>query len=526
MSKTVRLGYEIGTGTAVDIPIGHMVITGQSQLAGKTTALEGLVERSGVQAISFVTKRGEGSFSNARRIDPYFRERADWQFVEAILESAMNQKMRFERAWIIRAARGAHTLADVRKNVAELSAKAKGGMNADMYMLLGEYLDLVVPLIAKLPVVHTVHFWAGLNVMDLQTYPTELQGLVIRSVLEWIYDHEKAVVTVIPEAWEFIPQTRGSPVKMAATALVRKGAGLGNFLWLDSQDIAGVEKTILRQASVWLLGVQREANEIKRTLEHIPAGVKKPRADDVANLTLGQFWACVPGRVVKVYAQPAWLDDADAQLIATGQMTVQEVRRAAPPKRVEQQSEDEMSKEDVQQILERLDRQTEANERSTAVLEKLVGLFERGVKVEAAPTGKLRPTIPTDDEAQAEGHRAAQGLESIYAYVVARLKKEAPTLLKLLTVKSEINVEVELQQVTMDASTLRGRLATLVARGFFDKGAGGPEVLAELKRLGGGTGDRANYSRELGWLTEKGFLTVEANGWQSVDGMKVNIKRK
>jgi hypothetical protein len=32
-------------------------------------------------------------------------------------------------------------------------------------------------------------------------------GLVIRSVLEHVYEHESDVVTVIPEAWEFLRST-------------------------------------------------------------------------------------------------------------------------------------------------------------------------------------------------------------------------------------------------------------------------------------------------------------------------------
>jgi hypothetical protein len=168
VSKTVRLGFEIGSGEPVDIPIGHMVVCGQTQLSGKTTTLDALVERSGRAAVAFVTKRGEAALHGARTIPPYFRERADWRFVESIIESDMRQKMRFERAWIVRAARGAKTLSDVRANVSELSAKSKRGMDADIYMLLGEYLDLVVPLIAKLPAADSVALEPGrLSVMNL-----------------------------------------------------------------------------------------------------------------------------------------------------------------------------------------------------------------------------------------------------------------------------------------------------------------------------------------------------------------------
>ena len=51
---------------AVEIPIRHMAVTGQTQEAGKTTALEALIARSGLRAVTFVTKRGEGSFAAGR----------------------------------------------------------------------------------------------------------------------------------------------------------------------------------------------------------------------------------------------------------------------------------------------------------------------------------------------------------------------------------------------------------------------------------------------------------------------------
>jgi hypothetical protein len=122
--QAIHLGFEVGSGKAVEIPCRHMVVTGQTQEAGKTTTLEALISRSGLPAVAFVTKRGEQSFRTGpsgrapiRRIPPYFRERADWQFVASVLEATMRERLKFERAWIMRASKGAKTLADVQENV-------------------------------------------------------------------------------------------------------------------------------------------------------------------------------------------------------------------------------------------------------------------------------------------------------------------------------------------------------------------------------------------------------------------------
>src|SRR3990167_7597963 len=98
----IHLGYEVGTGNKVEIPLRHLAVTGQTQLSGKTTTLEALISRSGLRAVAFVTKRAESGFQNAHTIPPYFRERADWQFVRSILEATMRQGMKFQTSWIVK----------------------------------------------------------------------------------------------------------------------------------------------------------------------------------------------------------------------------------------------------------------------------------------------------------------------------------------------------------------------------------------------------------------------------------------
>jgi hypothetical protein len=330
-SRNIVLGFEIGDPNTpvVEIPLKHMAVTGQTQEAGKTTALEGLIARAGLKAVTFITKRGEASFVGARRIDPYFREQADWQFVASILEASRGEKLKFERAWIIRASKGASTLADVQRNVRKAMETAKG-MSADVYLTLDAYLDVVVPEIAKIKWAPGVDLRDGVNVIDMTGLSIEMQHLVIRSTLRWVLNREKNTVVVVPEAWKFIPQGRGTPVKLAAEEFIRQAAAMGNYLWLDSQDLGGIEKQILRSVPVWILGVQRETNEIKRTLDNIPAGFTKPKPADIATLELGQFYACWGRHAVKTYAQPAWLSDREAMQVAAGEVPIDAIRSIEP----------------------------------------------------------------------------------------------------------------------------------------------------------------------------------------------------
>jgi hypothetical protein len=68
VAPAVHLGFEVGSGTPVVLPLRHLAVTGQTQEAGKTTTLEALIERSGCRAVAFATKRGEGSFRKSRTI--------------------------------------------------------------------------------------------------------------------------------------------------------------------------------------------------------------------------------------------------------------------------------------------------------------------------------------------------------------------------------------------------------------------------------------------------------------------------
>lgn len=501
-SKTVRLGFEIGTGTPVDIPIRHTAVTGVTQEAGKTTALEALITRAGLQAVTFVTKRGEGSFAGARRIDPYFREQADWQFVASILEASRGEKLRFERAWIIRASKGARTLAEVHNNVRKAMESVKG-LSADVYLTLDAYLEVVVPQIGRTHWASTVRLQAGVNAMDLTGMPVEMQHLVIKSTLDWVLQNGKDTVVVVPEAWKFIPQGRGTPVKLAAEGFIRQGAALRNYLWLDSQDIAGIDKIILKSVPLWILGVQREANEIKRTLSNIPAGVKQPKPADIAHLGLGEFFACWGRHCVKTYVQPVWMSDVAAINVAAGHMPV-------PPQPLQKyvEKENTVTKEEA-----------DALRAENADLKQKIADLQRQISHLPAPLKSLESAAPAMPAALA-GPLVLD--DALYQEIKGRLAKEAPGILKLLTVKPEIEVTVERKTINLDETKPIGRVAKLIAEGFFDSPISPNAAHVELQRLGKGT-SKPNVYTICDNLAAMGFLTKEASGYQAVEGMKVNI---
>jgi len=536
---TIPLGFEVHAGGPVAVPLKHLAITGQTQEAGKTTALEALITRAGVRAVTFVTKRGEGAFVNARRIDPYFREQADWQFVASILEASRGEKLKFERAWIIRASRGARTLADVHRNVKRAQEKATG-LSADVYLTLDAYLEIVVPQIARVTWAPALRLSPGVNAMDLTGLTVELQHLVIKSALDWILEHAADTVVVVPEAWKFIPQGRNTPVKLAAESFIRQAAALQNYLWLDSQDLGGIDKTILRSVPVWLLGVQREANEIARTLANIPAGVHKPKAADLALLGLGEFYACYGKYAIRTYVQPAWLSADEALEVALG--TRPALGRAWRQRIVTlDQQEDTVNKADA----EALQRDNDALRRENAQLrERLEQLEERGAHAARGSRDAAVPARHADSVRQSGTHRAGDNAaavapragaaapgapvgdaalvdETLYQAIKARLVADAPAILEIVLAQPEIEITIQRPRLQFEEHSLKWRIVRLLRDQLFK---GEPlscgQIRSALKRTGPDA-NTANIGRAMADLVRAGIFTDEGSGYRPVPGIPV-----
>lgn len=319
---------------AVSIPLHHTVITGLTQLSGKTTTIDALVSRlpEDFTALVFQTKRGEIAFHGGREAQPFYRANVDWEYVQSLLEAAMNERLKFERSWIIKATKGAETLRQVYENIQEARTGPRvRGLDESVYTNLAAYFEKVLPELEANPFAEQLSLQPGVNVMNLGHLSEQLQSLVISSCLEEIHDSYKDTVVVIPEAWAFLPQARGNPVKWAAQHVIRQGAANGVYLWLDSQDVTGVDKAILKSVGNWFLGRQREVNEVKRVLAQLPVpSSARPKAEEVMTLPIGHFFVSAGDFCKKVYVQPSWLDDNGAFSVATGLTSPSAVQTEEP----------------------------------------------------------------------------------------------------------------------------------------------------------------------------------------------------
>ena len=622
---SILLGFEIPTGRRVEIPDeGHAAFFGQTQLSGKTTLIEAITYRapSTVKAVAFITKRGEGSFLTARTIPPYFSEPTNdpeqplWRWVSAILEASQQRKLRFEESWIIRACeepRHAKSLADVHQNIKSLlegqgdyfqktkkkrvwhwARKPVTGITHGVYTSLKAYFDIVMPQLERMPYTKTLDLEPGLNVMDLREYSMEAQGMVIRSVMEYLYRHERNTRVIVPEAQDFVPQGKNSPVKMACETMVRKGAADKNFMWLDSQDMAAVDKVMLRAVSILGCGVQGEAHEMGRAIAHLFGVATKLTPRDIGSLKIGQFFLRLAGgEVTKVYVQPAWMEsEVHARAIAMGQESVTSARQILkkfkeerendaednqvgkaeyysdhvkaessnpPPQSIhnEQRDDDPANQVppgngdrihpegsgDIGQGDQRCDPNDGVDEmwkenydELRAMYTDLLVKYERLVSSSKGQGSSLENAGAT--RPPAEGSGAGNGaktplpapgpdwyskhdLETIYHHILARAAKD-PGILQLLAAKPELRVTVQRTVIELEDTTLAGKCARLIYKGFFKSPMGVAATQKELRRLGSDQ-PTTNVRRALEKLNEQGFLTAEADGYQAVEDMKINL---
>jgi soluble cytochrome b562 len=545
MAEQILLGFEVPTGNPVYMRLHHTVVTGMTQLSGKTTTLEAIINRSGERAIAFKTKRGESGFNSYHEIPPFFVERADWRYVQSILEATMRERMRFERSWIIKASKGAKTLREVYNNVAELKKKARqDSLSESVYTVLEEYLKIVIPQIDKISFTTDLRPQDGINVMDLTAMSVEMRSLVIRSVMEHVIENLDHVIIVVPEAWEYLPQGRSTPVKWFAETFIRKGASIGNYLFVDSQDVAGIDKAPLRQCDNWIMGRQREIHEIDRLRDTI--GKKFASEEEIRQLPLGTFFASIGDDLKKVYVLPVGIDEGIGVRVAKGELSPEAVKELLKLRVREENDEmyrelyekEKLARDDIEKKFR------ETNESLETALKKLNG--QEGIKkclsdAEAALEKALKQNREYEEkfkdfERQVfELKNKLDGTEKA-GEAAAKLKEALTELLEIspdaVATKPDTAIRLNLksEEVTVQVTPIERVLEVDASKGFPGKIL--QVMLTDLNdQEWVTTVDISKALGERGWDRSKDsvrldFLRMEKDGLVVKEGTKYRLPKK
>jgi len=372
---------------------------------------------------------------------------------------------------------------------------------------------------------------AGVSVVfdlfDLHMSKADWRKIVTAAVRTMLHENHDLRHIFIEEAAEFVPQRVLDGVVYAEIEkLARMGRNSRLGYTLINQRSQEVSKAILELCENVFLHRQRGSHAIQavdKWLQVADAAERRKIVKSLPDLPRGQCWAWLggdtpqPPTLVKVPAKNSLHPDAralrgDASAPKARPVDVAEFvarmqrinHETAAPK--PKPKDAEVTKEEADRLLARnaeLERQVAAMQRQIDELQRASRpQSSDGVATVAAPIGDL---------------------DAIYQEVKRRLSAETPALLRVLAVKPELEVRVERRTVQADGSSLKGRIAQLIADGFFDEGRSQSNTRTELKRRGSEP-NFGNLSREMGALHKDGFLVRESDdSYHAVPGMKVNI---
>ncbi len=450
---------------------------------------------------------------------PVVSHNTDWEYVAGILEASRNERMKFERFWIMRASKGAESLRIVDKNCVKLMEDEKeGGLAYSMYYQLHEYFKNILPELESWNLGDNFPaLTEGINVMDLGEMSDGVQMLIIESCLAHILKGEKRVITLIPELWKFSPEGKRSPVKEHLDRLIRQGAAGKNFVWFDSQDMANVDKGPLKQCYTWILGLQTERNEIKHTLDQINVPKKaRPTTDQIASLSLGQFYLSTPKGVKHFYAAPIWLPAERAIQVAKGELASDQkeisdfkesyesgvqTTQSATKTTVRIQSIARAEESDEDRFLTRIDFAAHlAEQRKNSVSHEEFITLRDSVAALSAKIGDLQRATAQQGEA------------------LRRLEERKPAA---ATVSSQIQIDDSrmLLSITdhkdphpLSTKNLEGKIAYMVYKILEGKASLPWEIAKAAADTRGWTINPKNFKRDCGGLLESGVLVMTDDG--------------
>jgi hypothetical protein len=380
-----------------------------------------------------------------------------------------------------------------------------------VYEKLAAYLEIVIPELEKWIFSDRLELSEGINVMDLSGMRLETQHLIIASTIEYAFANLDHVIVIIPEAWETIPQSKMTPVKWVAQQFIRKGAALGNYLWLDSQDIGGIDKTPLRQCDNWLMGRMKEAHEVERILKQL-LGMKVAAAE-IQTLPLGHFYAAIGNDVKKVYVLPVGVPESVGVDVARGIRTPESVRDNFLKRKVmevddlvwkekyeeERRKREEIEKEFTRQV-ERLS-ELKAKEKINGTLQEIAEKYvsREEYKATADENFAFRQHLEQDKaiiERLGKENAVFAKLKEALAEIMLTTSNISDVSVGLQRTMTIIGVQPVEKNVTVNTEIIRGKILALAQSGFLNAWHGLGDIYNTL-------------IEKFSWTVAKSSLQVE-----------------
>lgn len=503
----------------VEIEENHIFICGKTR-AGKSKLMEALIDRSNMRFLIIDAKKKRDYQSFDADIPLYIEELMDPLSVKNLIESTKGMSMSGQFAELGR-------LVEFSNNWEELieNAKEKQEQNK-IHPVVKDRLKvielLLIDLVSEMNMhdfVDSVELPQKINVMNISMLSAGLQQVVVSSTINYIHEHEENIVIVIDEASRFVPQSSSSACLNDIVRLIKEGAASKRWLWLSDQTITGVNKDVLKQMEIWILGKQRELNEAKRTVNQIPFSKSMGiRAEDIQTLRVGQFLVVGELWSKKVYAQPLWIDEDLAKQVALGEVDVKTVRDLEHKKT--QDSEEEMWKEKYEELQSKLKAE---RKQCNAEIEELEQKLE-DLKTREDKTSELRQEIADlkeklnkknmNLETFAEFKKLIQKvfMPELPDFESLKQEIEIPEGIQVNTEQPQLTVVKTLKPITVTEGDLIGKIAILYAKGKLGTDWVSSGTVDELLNQHGWNYTPVSIRANLDDMTQWGFLEKRKAG--------------
>jgi len=335
----IHIGFEKGTGKRVSISLQHTIITSITRW-GKSTTLAHMTESlpPDYKIFCFDVKRPRDFEGIGQEIPVYIENRTDPRGLLELLETSERYRLRFEFSELIKVCkqlatedeRGTYDFSDILEGINRALQEKIHPIRESKLLVLQHFLSRLISDLSKIKFSDELRLPYRVNVMNLSEAPMAVKQLAVYSTIKRILEKFNNVVIMLDELPDFAPQRYGTLSKRMIIEAIRKGGASGIWLWLAGQTITGVDKEVLKQCNLWLLGRQRELREAERTLKQIPFETGFTRSD-IMKLPVGHFIVVSEEEATFTYVQPPWLDKETARKVALGEISVDEVTK---PRRV------------------------------------------------------------------------------------------------------------------------------------------------------------------------------------------------
>lgn len=332
----------------------------------------------------------------------------------------------------------------------------------------------------------------------------------------------------IEEAAEFAPQRVG-PDQGAVYAEIEKLARMGGNALLGytliNQRAEEVNKAVLELCDNLILHRQKGRNSLTALSKWLDIAEAKGAREIVKGLpTLpqGEAWVWAAGTVAPVHVKIPTKSSFHPDRRAMRDDAAVAARPAVDVAEFVARLSKALGKEAPKPVAPKpKPKEVHVTEEEAARLRaENAELKRRLAALEAKDKPPLRvPLAPVNARPLTEG----LDIEALYQTIRDRLMQEAPALIRVLATKPEIEVAVERKVLTIEGDSLKGRLARMIANGFFDEGRTQGAARSELKRTGSDV-NQGNLWKTLAALQSDGFVTKEGGDtYRAVPGMKVNV---